>query len=49
MNYRLIIRDRATQDLRQQANYVLVNGNADAVVRFLEHGSTKRTTSSISP
>jgi toxin ParE1/3/4 len=36
MNYRLIIRDRATQDLRQQANYVLVNGNADAAVKFLE-------------
>ncbi|MDF5727979.1 MAG: type II toxin-antitoxin system RelE/ParE family toxin [Rhizonema sp. PD38] len=30
MNYRLIVKDRATQDLRQQANYILVNGNADA-------------------
>lgn len=35
MSYRLIVRDRATQDLRQQANYILVNGNADAAVKFL--------------
>ncbi|MDF5719999.1 MAG: type II toxin-antitoxin system RelE/ParE family toxin [Rhizonema sp. PD37] len=36
MNYRLIVKDRATQDLRQQANYILVNGNADAAVKFLD-------------
>ncbi|MBW4671293.1 MAG: type II toxin-antitoxin system RelE/ParE family toxin [Cyanomargarita calcarea GSE-NOS-MK-12-04C] len=35
MNYRLIIKDRATQDLRQQANYILVNGNVDVAVKFL--------------
>jgi toxin ParE1/3/4 len=36
MNYRLNVRNRATQDLRQVANYILVNGNADAASRFLE-------------
>ncbi|NJL78687.1 MAG: type II toxin-antitoxin system RelE/ParE family toxin [Richelia sp. RM2_1_2] len=35
MSYRLIIKDRATQDLRQLANYILVNGNADVAVNFL--------------
>jgi toxin ParE1/3/4 len=35
MNYRLIIKNRATQDLRQQANYILINGNADVAVKFL--------------
>jgi toxin ParE1/3/4 len=35
MSYRLIIKDRATQDLRQLANYILVNGNADVAVKFL--------------
>jgi len=35
MNYRLIVKDRATQDLRQQANYILVNGNADVAAKFL--------------
>ncbi|QLE57117.1 type II toxin-antitoxin system RelE/ParE family toxin [Nostoc sp. TCL26-01] len=35
MNYRLIVKDRATQDLRHLANYILVNGNADAAVKFL--------------
>ncbi len=35
MNYQLIVKDRATQDLRQQANYMLVNGNADVAVKFL--------------
>ncbi|BAZ01888.1 hypothetical protein NIES37_58950 [Tolypothrix tenuis PCC 7101] len=35
MNYRLIVKDRATQDLRQLANYILVNGNADVAVKFL--------------
>jgi toxin ParE1/3/4 len=36
MSYRLIIRDRATQDLRQQANYILVNGSSHAAGQFLE-------------
>ncbi|OUL23840.1 hypothetical protein BV372_29500 [Nostoc sp. T09] len=35
MNFRLIVKDRATQDLRQLANYILVNGNADVAVKFL--------------
>jgi toxin ParE1/3/4 len=35
MNYQLVVKDRATQDLRQQANYILVNGNADVAVKFL--------------
>ena len=35
MNYRLIIKDRATQDLRELANYILVNGNAQIAVKFL--------------
>ena len=35
MNYRLIIKDRATQDLRQLANYILVNGNTQIAVNFL--------------
>ena len=36
MSRELIIRNRATQDLRQQANYILVNGNAAAAERFLD-------------
>jgi toxin ParE1/3/4 len=36
MNYRLNVRNRATQDIRQAANYILVNGDADAASRFLE-------------
>ncbi|MCC3465388.1 MAG: type II toxin-antitoxin system RelE/ParE family toxin [Microcoleus sp. PH2017_06_SFM_O_A] len=36
MSDRLIVKNRATQDLRQQANYILVNGNARAAERFLE-------------
>lgn len=35
MNYQLIVKDRATQDLRQLGSYILVNGNADAAVKFL--------------
>ena len=36
MNYRLIIKDRATQDLRELAIYILVNGNAQIAVKFLD-------------
>jgi toxin ParE1/3/4 len=36
MTFRVIVRDRATQDLRQQANYILVMGNRDAAEKFLE-------------
>ncbi|MBE9007721.1 type II toxin-antitoxin system RelE/ParE family toxin [Fortiea sp. LEGE XX443] len=35
MNYRLIVKDRATQDLRHLANYLLINRNADVAVKFL--------------
>jgi toxin ParE1/3/4 len=31
----LIVKDRATQDLRHLANYILVNGNTDVAVKFL--------------
>jgi toxin ParE1/3/4 len=36
MSRKLIIRNRATQDLRQQANYILNNGNISAAEHFLE-------------
>jgi toxin ParE1/3/4 len=36
MSRKLTIRNRATQDLRQQANYILNNGNVDAAEHFLE-------------
>jgi toxin ParE1/3/4 len=36
MTRKLIIRDRATQDLRKQANYILVNGTTAAAERYLE-------------
>jgi len=35
MKYRLIVKDRATQDIRHLANYLLVNGNADVAFKFL--------------
>ncbi len=31
----LFIRNQATQDIRQQANYILILGNRDAAERFL--------------
>lgn len=36
MSRKLIIRNLATQDLRQQANYILSNGNVAAAEHFLE-------------
>ena len=36
MSRELIIRNRATQDLRQQANYILSNGSIAAAEQFLE-------------
>ena len=36
MSRKLIIRNLATQDLRQQANYILSNGSAGAAEQFLE-------------
>jgi len=36
MAFQIIVRDRATQDIRRQANYILALGNRDAAERFLE-------------
>jgi toxin ParE1/3/4 len=36
MSRKLIIRNRATQDLRQQANYIFSNGSVGAAEHFLE-------------
>jgi toxin ParE1/3/4 len=36
MNRKLTIRNRATQDLRQQANYILSNASVGAAEHFLE-------------
>jgi toxin ParE1/3/4 len=36
MSRKLIIRNRATQDLRQQANYILGNGSVVTAEQFLE-------------
>jgi toxin ParE1/3/4 len=36
MSRQLIIRNRATQDLRQQANYILSHGSVGAAEQFLE-------------
>ena len=35
MTLPLIVRNRATQDLRQHANYILAMGNRNAAERFL--------------
>jgi toxin ParE1/3/4 len=40
MSYRLEIKNRATQDLRLQANYILMNGSVDAAERFLSAAET---------
>ncbi len=36
MAFQVIVRNRATQDIRQQANYLLVNGNRELGEKFLE-------------
>ena len=36
MAFQVIVRNRATQDIRQQANYILVNGNRESGEKFLE-------------
>jgi toxin ParE1/3/4 len=36
MNRTLTVRNRATQDVRKQANYILVNGNRTAAEFYLE-------------
>lgn len=36
MAFQIIVRDRATQDIRRQANYILAMGNRDVAERFLE-------------
>lgn len=49
MSRQLIIRNRATQDLRQQANYILGNGSVDAAEQFLELAEATFTQISIVP
>ena len=39
MTYQLIVKNRATQDIRQQANYILVNGNARTADRSSNRSS----------
>jgi len=36
MAFQVIVHDRATRDIRQQANYILAKGNQEAAERFLE-------------
>lgn len=36
MAFPIIVRDRATQDIRRQANYILAMGSRDAAEMFLE-------------
>ncbi|QXE25673.1 hypothetical protein B6N60_04393 [Richelia sinica FACHB-800] len=36
MAFQVIFRNRATQDIRQQANYILVNSNRESAEKFLE-------------
>ncbi len=36
MAFQVIVRNRATQDIRQQANYILTNGNRELGEKFLE-------------
>ena len=36
MAFQVIVRNRATQDIREQANYILVNGNRKSGEKFLE-------------
>ena len=35
MTFKVIVRNRATQDIRLQANYILAQGNREAAERFL--------------
>ncbi|WP_176453236.1 hypothetical protein [Pseudanabaena sp. SR411] len=51
MAFQIIVRDRATQDIRRQANYILAMGNRDAAERFLgfaEYAFAQLMTTSIS-
>ena len=40
MTYPVIVKNRATQDLRQAANYLLVQGTTEVAERFLESAET---------
>jgi toxin ParE1/3/4 len=49
MAFSIIVRDRATQDIRRQANYILAMGNRDAAERFLEFAEYAFTQLSTTP
>ncbi|MTJ14419.1 type II toxin-antitoxin system RelE/ParE family toxin [Anabaena sp. UHCC 0187] len=49
MAFQVIVRNRATQDIRQQANYILVNGNRESGEKFLEFVEYAFTQLAITP
>lgn len=49
MSLSLIVRNRATQDLRQQANYILAQGNRDAAERFLSSAESTFSQLTVTP
>ena len=49
MAFQVIVRNRATQDIRQQANYILVNGNRESGEKFLEFVEYTFTQLAITP
>ncbi len=49
MTLPLIVRNRATQDLRQQANYILAQGNRDAAEQFLSCAESAFSQLAITP
>ena len=49
MTFQIIVRNRATQDLRRQANYILVNGNRDAAERFLSSAESAFAQLAVTP
>ena len=49
MTFQIIVRDRATQDIRRQANYILAMGSRDAAERLLEFAEYAFTQLAITP
>jgi toxin ParE1/3/4 len=49
MAFQVIVRNRATQDIRQQANYILVNGNRESGEKFLKFVEYAFTQLAITP
>lgn len=49
MTFQLFVRNRATQDLRGQADYILVQGNREAAERFLEFAESAFALLAITP